>query len=87
MALYDANNQIILTEVDGSSYTGLYAADGSYNIVINNRSTYKGLYHPCGAYNAVVYSSGIKSYYAPNGSVYITDNADETGYTILAAAG
>ncbi len=82
MALYDANNQIRLTEVDGGSYTGLYAEDGSYNIVINDGTALTGLYHPCGAYNAVVYSEGIKSYNAPNGSIYIKQNTAETGYTI-----
>lgn len=71
---YNADGQIILTEVDGSSYTGLYAADGSWNVVINDGSAYAGRYHPCGAYNAVVTTNPSAGSTAPNGSIYIISN-------------
>ena len=50
MGLYNSQGQRKVTIVDGNTYTGIYAPDGSYNGVITNGSTV-GLYHPCGAYN------------------------------------
>lgn len=77
MALYNANGQIALTQVNGSSYTGRQAADGSWNIVINDGVTggYRGLMHPCGAINAVVVTDASASFYAANGSMNVISNA------------
>lgn len=70
---YNVNNRLATTVVPGSSYTGLYAANGSYNIVINASGSYQGLYHPCGAYNAVSVADTVRSFYAANGSVNVVD--------------
>lgn len=85
MALYGPTGQILTTAVNGSSYTGLYAADGSYNIVINNSSSTVGLHHPCGAYNAFVTTNQYAGYYAPNGSVYVISNG-AGGYFMVSPA-
>jgi len=66
------------TSVSGSSLTGLYAADGSYNIVLNTSNTWMGLYHPCGAYNAVLVTDPSSGYYAANGSVNVIQNSDSS---------
>lgn len=71
MSLYNANGQINLTTVAGTSYTGLYSASGSWNIVLNTASTWQGMYHPCGALNAVVVFSLPANYYASNGSLNV----------------
>lgn len=56
------------TEVDGTTFTGLYAGDGSFNIVINDGLGPIGVYHPCGAYR-VATSDDDKSFYHANGSI------------------
>lgn len=49
VGLHDSDGNKRLTYVAGTSYTGLYAADGSWNVVVDD-NTYSGIYHPCGAY-------------------------------------
>lgn len=86
MTLYNTNGQIRLTSVPGTSLTGLYAADGSYNIVLNTNTTqWLGLQHPCGAYNAVVVTNPI-SFYNANGSLNVIQNSD-TSYSSAFPAG
>lgn len=47
---YNASGKLKLTAVVGNVITGLYAADGSYNVVQTaENTTIKGNYHPCGA--------------------------------------
>lgn len=65
--LYDTNNAVRTTTVSGTSPTGLYAADGSINIVLNDVS-HTGLYHPCGALR-VNSSTGVG--YDPSGAYYL----------------
>lgn len=48
MAGYTAGGKIRTTTVAGSALTGLWAADGSINIVVDD-AVNKGVYHPCGA--------------------------------------
>lgn len=67
---YNASGRILTTVVDGSVYTGRYAADGSWNIVLNDGSALVGLTHPCGALNAVINDSAV-TYYANNGSINV----------------
>lgn len=52
MSLYAADGSFNVTVVDGSSYVGLFAVDGSINVIASPdpATTYVGLYHPCGAY-------------------------------------
>lgn len=47
--LYSAAGKINTTTVVGNVYTGVYAADGSVNVVLDD-AVNKGAYHPCGAY-------------------------------------
>jgi hypothetical protein len=58
------------TIVSGASLTGLYAADGSYNIVLDD-PTYKGVYHPCGAFR-VNSNASIQQVYDPSGAYYLS---------------
>ena len=39
--------------------SGLYAADGSYNVTVVSGSTYTGLYAADGSYNVVVSNSSV----------------------------
>lgn len=48
MGLYTAGGKINTTTVVGNAYTGLHAADGGINVVIDDAS-HTGQYHPCGA--------------------------------------
>lgn len=61
------------TVVNGATYTGVYAADGSWNIVLNTSPTYVGLFHPCGAYNAVIVTDRYSPSRHPNGSMQVID--------------
>lgn len=67
MSLYSADGTINTTVVDGSTFTGLYAADGSINVVLDD-TTYKGVYHPCGAFR--VNSGTGSSVYDASGAYY-----------------
>ena len=60
------------TIVSGTSFTGLYAADGSFNVVESNGIGFKGIYHPCGAYWVTVSPLDNHPFYAEDGSVYIS---------------
>jgi hypothetical protein len=80
MTLYNAYGQANTTTVSGASQTGLYAPDGSYNIVLNSGLT--GLYHPCGAYNGVTDSNSTGFYNSANGNVYVVPGISPSGYVI-----
>lgn len=45
---YTVGGKINTTTVNGATYTGLYAANGSINVVLDD-AVNKGIYHPCGA--------------------------------------
>ncbi len=75
MAATNASGQINLTEVNGSTLVGRYAADGSTNIVINDGTTLTGLFHPSGAINAVI-TTDTSAWGAPNGSMYVISTVD-----------
>lgn len=66
--LYDSNSNIRVTPVSGSALTGLHAADGSINIILDDGAN-KGIIHPCGAMR--VNSSAGTTYYDPSGAVYL----------------
>lgn len=66
--LYDAQGRIRLTVVPGTARTGIYAADGSWNIVL--ASPYYGIYHPCGAFNANAVTI-LNNYYAAAGQMNV----------------
>lgn len=65
--IYNSDGTIATTTVPGSSYTGLHAADGSINIVLNDAS-HTGVYHPCGALR--VNSATGSTTYDPSGGYY-----------------
>lgn len=67
MSLFNADGKVNVTVVAGTSYTGLYAADGSINVVVDDTSHF-GVIHPCGAYR-LNSTDGI-SYYDPSGAIY-----------------
>lgn len=84
--LYNADGQILTTQVNGSTYTGLYSPDGNWNIVINNSSVYVGTYHPCGALNAVVVSDFAAPARSANGSINVILNTSG-GYSPVTNSG
>jgi hypothetical protein len=72
------------TIVDGDTLTGLYAADGTTNVVDssvavddNEDPIFVGLYHPCGAYWVTFTEDTNHPVYAPNGSLYVYAEAEE----------
>lgn len=72
--------QTITTVVDGSTRTGLLAADGSLNIVIVDGSSFVGTYHACGAANAVVVDgSSLVGVYHPSGAINVIVDSTGTG--------
>lgn len=68
MSLYNADNKINTTYVDGSSFTGLYASDGSWNVVVDDVSNF-GIQHPSGALR--VSTDVGNTYQDPSGAVYL----------------
>ena len=62
------DHKIQFTEVDGTEVTGLHAADGSINVVIDDVDGHTGVYHPCGA--LLVNSDDGETYYDALGNVY-----------------
>lgn len=83
---YNVNGQIIFTPVAGTSRTGLYNANGSYNVVLTTENTtIKGLYHPCGAYWGTV-GTGV-SYQTIDGSITIANNGDGTYSPVVPIGG
>lgn len=73
MSFYAADGSWNVTVVDGSTYTGLYAADQSLNVIQSPGNVFVGAYHPCGAQYVTTNISGAVSFYAPDGSVYVTN--------------
>lgn len=65
--VYNPDRTIHTTTVPGTSWTGLYATDGSINIVLDSAGN--GVYHKCGALRV---SSSTSTYliYDPSGAYY-----------------
>jgi len=63
--LYTAGGKIATTTVVGNVYTGLYAADGSWNVVLDD-AVNKGVMHPCGALR--VSTTPATTYYDATGA-------------------
>lgn len=79
--LFDANGHINVTLVDGTTYVGLYAADGSWNVYdASGSSTPVGRYHASGALNVVqVDGSTVVGLYHPNGAINAVNASEFTG--------
>jgi hypothetical protein len=69
--IYDEYGAIRYTSVDGSSWTGLYAADGGVNVVLDD-TTYNGLYHPCGAWRVNTGTNTNNQAYDASGAYYLS---------------
>lgn len=79
---YNASGQIKLTIVNGTSLTGFYAADGSWNAVFTTENTtLKGFYHPCGAMWANLVGTPPATFYAIDGSVNVMSDGGG-GYVV-----
>lgn len=68
----DSDGSLKVTVVDGTTIVGLYASDGSINVVQSD-GTPNGIYHKSGARRVTVASSGQKGL-APDGSYYVSEN-------------
>lgn len=67
--IYASDGSIRVTFVPGTSWTGLYAPDGSINAVVDDNGN--GLYHKCGAWR--VNSTVVKGKtYDPSGAYYLS---------------
>jgi hypothetical protein len=70
---YSASGALRINLVSGTAYVGLYAADGSMNVVDVTGvsiSTYGGLYHPSGAIRGRTSPATYSGLQAPDGSYY-----------------
>jgi hypothetical protein len=70
---YSASGALRINLVSGTAYVGLYAADGSMNVVDVTGvsiSTYGGLYHPSGAIRGRTAPTTLSGLQAPDGSYY-----------------
>lgn len=77
--IYNSNGQVRLTIVNGSSYTGLYASDGSWNVVLTTENTtWKGIHNPCGAFWGTITTNPASPFYAIDGSLNIIENIDNS---------
>lgn len=66
--IYAPDGTFRTTTVNGLTRVGLYAADGSFNVVVDDASN-KGLFHPCGALR-VNSGSGVTNHDA-TGAYYV----------------
>jgi hypothetical protein len=70
--MFATDGSLRITTVDGTAYTGLFAADGSMNgVIVAADAAGYGIYHPCGALR-IVDSTGATGSAAPNGAIYVT---------------
>ncbi len=74
MGLYNADGKQQVTIVDGTTWTGKHAPDGSYYGVLSAGGTFIGSEHRCGALNVTSTTSTTVTY-APDGSLYAINNA------------
>lgn len=80
MTTLAADGSYNVTVVDGEDLVGLFAIDGSMNVVISDEEL-GAIYHPSGAIRVTVAGAGQVPYYAPDGSLYVTESPYETGGT------
>lgn len=67
MGVYTTSGKINTTTVSGLTLTGLYAADGGINVVLDD-AVNKGVFHPCGAIR--INTANGDTYYDASGAVY-----------------
>lgn len=81
MSYYADDGSMNVSVVDGTTYTGVTATDGSTNVIKSDGvSTYVGSHHPCGALWVSLYSgSDISPIRAPDGSLVVNDTVGMPG--------
>lgn len=73
MAVYADDGSIRVTVVDGSTFTGAQAPDGSLYVVV--RTNQIGRYHPCGAMLVTpVITNAAAGALAPDGSLFVSES-------------
>jgi hypothetical protein len=81
----EADGSVAVTVVDGTTRVGLFAADGSINVVLSDGVTLnKNVYHPCGALNVTLAPTAGVGAYAPDGTLYVSE--DNTGGIFVSGA-
>ena len=71
-------NYTLLEGEDLNEWQGIYAADGSFNVVDSSEEeNFVGVYHPCGAYWVTFTEDPKSKAYAPNGSHYALTVEDD----------
>lgn len=85
MGFYADDGSWNLTVVDGSTYVGVYAADGSINVVDQTSSSdYVGMINPCGAYNVTLDSgTDYVGRVNPNGSLNVNTTTRANGSQLV----
>lgn len=68
--VYAADGSFRVTVVDGTTYVGTYAPDGSLNVKVRSDET--GYYDQSGAMLVTVKSVASASLYTNNGSIYVS---------------
>ena len=72
MGIYAADGSLNVTVVDGSSFTGAQAPDGSLYVV--KRTSEIGRYHPCGALLVTpITSNAAAGALASDGSLFVSE--------------
>lgn len=89
MSVYQADGRVNVTVVSGLAVTGLYAADGSWNVIAvpDSNTSFVGAYHPCGALWVSVRVSDGYGGYANNGSLYVTESTKKGALMITVVSG
>jgi hypothetical protein len=77
MATHNTKGTISTTQlVAPASFVGKYAADGSWNVVVNGGGApFVGLHHPSGALNVVITADLSLPFNSPNGSMHVFNNS------------
>lgn len=73
MSIYDTSLALRVTVVDGSTFVGRYAPNGSLNVQEAPGTSPVGALAPCGALYVTVALSPPQSIYAPDGSIYVSE--------------
>lgn len=75
----DGSWRVTVISNTSSTYVGLSATDGSYNVVSSTGTNWVGIHHPCGAYWVTPVTAGVNSLYANDGSYNVSTSPYQTG--------
>jgi hypothetical protein len=79
---YTSGGSMRVTVVDGTTLTGIMAADGSFNVVVADGTELTGIHHPCGGINVIVPASAVTGLYHACGALHISDEGSYVGGTV-----